>query len=93
MKYKVKSIIIGRMKKESEESDTRPCFVSLFDVNDPHKSGKVPMKILEFKPHRVIMKGLIVKYLPTGNDLVINDLSEIDIEVEKDSVIITGKQS
>lgn len=81
------------MKKESEESDTRPCFISLFDVNDPHKSGKVPMKILEFKPHRVIMKNLTVKYLPTGNDIVINDLSEVDIETEKDSVIITGKQN
>lgn len=92
MKYKAKSIIIGRKKKESEESETRPCFISLFDENDPHIQGTVPKNVLDFNVRMFIIKNLEVKYMPLGNDLVINNLSELDIRLDNDTVIVTGKQ-
>jgi len=91
MEYKTKSIIIGR-KKRSEE--TYPCFVHLFDINDPHKTGEVPVKMLDFtKVHKVILKGLDVNYLLEGNDLVVNDLVSVEITEDGSHVYISGKQN
>lgn len=93
MKYKTKSIIIGR-KKGEEGSDTKPCFIALFDVNDPHKKNVVPKEIIEYdKVHKIMLKNFDVNYLLPGNDLVINDLKFIQIEKEGPHIIIKGKQT
>jgi hypothetical protein len=93
MKYKTKSVIVGRKKREKEEDISYPCFVSFFSVNNPHTSGKVPDKILEFKKtHKVIITGLDINYLLGGNDLVINDLTEINLKHDNGHVHLTGKQ-
>ncbi|MFO7710971.1 MAG: hypothetical protein R6V53_04355 [Candidatus Woesearchaeota archaeon] len=93
MNYKTKSIIIGRKKRENETDEAYPCFVHLFDHNNPHTSGEVPKKMLDFPhTHKVIIKGLDLKYLLEGNDLVVNDLKEVDIEVLEGHVNITGVQ-
>ncbi|MFH0978518.1 MAG: hypothetical protein V1837_04415 [Candidatus Woesearchaeota archaeon] len=94
MKYKAKSVIIGRKKREKESDDDYPCFVSLFSVNNPHVSGKVPDKILEFKhTDRVNIDGLDIIYLPAGNDLIINDLAEFELMHETGGhLYIKGKQ-
>ncbi len=92
MKYKTKSIIIGR-KKGEEGSDTKPCFIALFDVNDPHKKNVVPKEIIEYdKVHKIMLKNFDVNYLLPGNDLVINDLEFIQIEKEGPHITIKGKQ-
>lgn len=93
MKYKTKSIIIGR-KKGEEGSDTKPCFIALFDVNDPHKKNVVPKEIIEYdKVHKIMIKDVDVNYLLPGNDLVVNDLVSIQVEKEGPHVTIKGKQS
>jgi len=93
MIYQTKSAIIGRMKRKGQDDDY-PCFVSLFsNVNDPHKCGKAPDKTLHYQEvHKVVIRGLEVVYLPFGNDLVINNLSEISIDVEGSHIFVTGKQ-
>lgn len=92
MKYKAKSIIIGR-KKGEEGSNTKPCFIALFDVNDPHKRNVVPKEIIEYdKVHKIMIKDFDINYLLPGNDLVINDLEFIQVEKEGPHITIKGKQ-
>lgn len=94
MKYKTKSVLIARKKSsEDEEFLRRPCFISLFDENNPHLNTEGPKEVIEFeKIHKVVIKGLNIDYLPSGNDIVINDLVEIEVTVDKDFVYVTGKQ-
>jgi len=92
MKYETKSIIVGR-KKGEKGSDTKPCFIALFDVNDPHKENVVPKEIIEYDDvHKIMLKNLDVNYLLPGNDLVINDLEYIDVKKEGPHIIIRGEQ-
>ena len=95
MQYKTKSTIIGRMKRPSKEVDYCPCFVSLFSMNDPHKSGKVPDKIIEFNDiDRIEINGLDINYLLGGNDLVVNDLESLGVEQDNNHRLhISGKQT
>ncbi len=92
-KYHTKSIIIGRKKGSDENPDVRPCFINLFDKNNPHKSAEVPFEVLEFEEvHKLIISDLEVNYLLPGNDLVINDLKHIELKVDGPHIFLTGKQ-
>ncbi len=89
-KYKTKSAIIGR-KRDKEGMFC--AFIALFNINDPHKSAKVPTKILEFKGARnVRIKGCEIKYMIPGNDLILNDLDGIDVVEEHNRIYITAVQ-
>ncbi len=91
--YKTKSMIIGRMKRKDPDDEFYPCFVSFFDINDPHKSGKVPKEQVEFqKTHKIVIKNLDINYLLAGNDLVINDLESVEIDDQSPHLFISGKQ-
>ncbi len=94
MMYKAKSVLIARKKRVNEEDyNHRPCFISLFDENDPHLNVEGPKKVIEFdQKHKVVIKGLNVSYLLPGNDIVINDLSEVQIEEHGDLVFVRGRQ-
>jgi len=96
MKVKTKSAIIGKMKKKEEyDGMDRPIFVSLFDINDPHKTDKAPKKRYDFKEgiHKIILKGLEVDYLLVGHDILINNLEELEFYDDKvGHLIVTGKQ-
>ena len=96
LKVKTKSAIIGKLKKESDyDGMDRPVFISLFDINDPHKTNKVPKKRYDFKEgiHKLIIKDLEVNYLLAGHDILINDLQELELNKDKEGhLIITGKQ-
>ncbi len=93
MKYETKSILIGRMKRESKEDLDRPCFISMFNDNDPHKTGEVPKKRLDIEHiTRIRIKGLDVDYLLLGNDILINDLKSVDIDQNATEILITGNQ-
>jgi hypothetical protein len=96
MKYKAKSILIARKGKRDEEGGA-PVYVEVFSVNDPHKTTDVfPDKTLDFpKIHKILITGLDVEYLIGGSDLVINDLTEVDVEVDKKMpghLLVSGKQ-
>ncbi len=95
MKYKAKSLILGRMGKRDEDGKG-PVFVRLFSVNDPHKTTEAPLKFLEFqKIQKIIIKGMDVNYLIGGSDIFANDLEEIEIEIQKgkpENLMIIGKQ-
>lgn len=94
MKYQAKSVLIGRKKSEENNCDVRPCFISLFDENNPHLSVEGPKEVLEFeKVHKVIIKDLDVNYLLPGNDIIVNDLKEIDVEQEGPHVIVSGRHA
>ena len=92
MEYKTKSAVIGR-KKVAE--DKYNCIISLFDVNDPHLSKKVPTEPLEFENiDHVHINGLNFKFCLMGNDIVLNNLKSIDIEFnEKERTLdVSGEQ-
>ncbi|MBI3031890.1 hypothetical protein HYY69_00295 [Candidatus Woesearchaeota archaeon] len=94
MKYNTKSVILGRKKRSNPDDTKHPLFISLFTMNDPHKSGQVPDQIIDFPLiDRVDITGLDVIYLLGGNDLVINNLEYIEVETDKNyRVYIRGKQ-
>ncbi|MBD3361234.1 hypothetical protein GF358_00410 [Candidatus Woesearchaeota archaeon] len=96
MKYNTTSAMVGKRGKRDEEGNC-PIFVHLFNINDPHKTDKVPDKFLEFNNiHKIIIDGLAISYLLAGQDILINDLEYI--KVKKDEydphhhLIISGKQ-
>ncbi|MBU2590085.1 MAG: hypothetical protein KKA65_00470 [Nanoarchaeota archaeon] len=92
-KYITKSIIIGRKKGTKDKPDVRPCFISLFDKNNPHKSAQIPFEILEFEEiHKIVIKGLDINYLLPGNDIIINNLEHIELKIESPHIFLTGKQ-
>lgn len=92
-KYKTKSILIGRKKHYEDDDNVRPCFISLFNENNPHKSGETPFEILDFeKMHKVSIENLKVHYLLPGNDLVINDLEYIELNIDGTDLLLSGRQ-
>jgi len=94
LKYKTKSVLIARKKRiNKEDFNHRPCFISFFDKNNPHLNTEGPTEVKEFdRKHKVEIKGLDVHYLLPGNDIVINDLEELNVEESEDIVRVTGKQ-
>ncbi len=93
MKYKTTSVLIARRKSYKDDFSCRPCFISFFDENNPHLNVKGPKDIIEYaKIHKVVIQGLDVNYLLPGNDLVINDLEEIEIEERGNHIYVKGKQ-
>ncbi|MGB9748904.1 MAG: hypothetical protein ACP5OZ_02080 [Candidatus Woesearchaeota archaeon] len=92
MTYRCKSVIIGRKRKKDAIGDRFPCFINLSSVNNPHISKIPPFRFLDFKAHKIIIKGLNVNYLIPGNDLVINNLESITIIQEGPHITLTGIQ-
>src|SRR3989338_6643499 len=75
MKYKTKSVLIARKKESGDDFSRRPCFISLFDENNPHLNTQGPKEVVEFeKIHKVVIKGLNIDYLLPGNDIVMKCL-------------------
>ena len=74
--------------------ESRPISISLFNKNNPQSIEEGPNQVLDFDSiDKVIIKGLNLGYLPLGNDIIINNLSQISIEQNRKEIVITGKQS
>ncbi|MBS3112920.1 hypothetical protein J4418_02485 [Candidatus Woesearchaeota archaeon] len=90
MDYKVKSVLVCRKKDPlADVEGDMPYMVEikLFNVNDPHKTIEVPFLHLEYNNvMSVVFKGLEVKYLPRGSDLVLNDLEKVSISKVRSKV-------
>ncbi len=91
--YKAKSVIVSR-KPGERKKETWSAFIGLFDENNPHLKAKVPFKVLEFPGIEKVRINELrnISYYLRGNDVVINNLVELNVEIEKDIVTLTGKQ-
>ena len=91
--YKVKSITISR-KPGKDKDGFWIAFIGLFDSNNPHLEAKVPIKVLEIKTvEKVRIHDLRnISYYLMGNDIVINDLTEINVDYKDNILTLTGKQ-
>ncbi len=93
VKYLVKSVVISRKPAENKE-ELWSAFIGLFHENNPHLKGRAPFKVVELKKvEKVRIRDLRnISFYLRGNDLVINNLSEVLIEQEGSIVSLTGKQ-
>ncbi len=91
--YKVKSVTISR-KPGKDREGLWTAFIGLFDENNPHLKAKVPINVLEIKDvEKVRIHELRnISYYLMGNDIVINDLTEFNIDKKKNIITLTGKQ-
>lgn len=92
--YKVKSAVIGR-KPGKNRDGFWSAYIGLFDENNPHLKAKAPKEVLEIKEiEKVRIKELRnISYYLMGNDIVINNLTELNIDVSDHIVTLTGKQN
>ncbi|MDO8642076.1 MAG: hypothetical protein Q7R76_00595 [Candidatus Woesearchaeota archaeon] len=92
--YHIKSLMVGR-KPRIGTNKYKTAIVNLFTKNNPHKTGEVPKEMLEYPNiEKVRINDLInISYYLEGNDIVINDLDEVHIVLDKAILTITGKQS
>ena len=92
--YRAKSIMVGR-KPRIGTNKYKTATISLFTRNNPHKTGEVPREVLEFpNSEKVRINDLInISYYLEGNDLVVNDLDQVEIGLDKTIVTVVGKQS
>src|SRR3989338_1988037 len=91
--FKAKSIIISR-KPGSDKDGLWSAFIGLFRENNPHLKGRAPFKVVEIEEtEKVRIRELKnISFYLMGNDLVINNLSEVIIKKEDNIVTLTGKQ-
>jgi hypothetical protein len=92
-KYKAKSVILSR--KPGEDRDGLwTAFIGLFDENNPHLKAKAPFEVLEIAEiEKVRIHELRnISYYLMGNDIVINNLLELNIEVKEHIITLSGNQ-
>ena len=91
--YKVKSITISR-KPGKNRDGFWTAFIGLFDENNPHLKAKAHKEVLEFKEVEKVRLWELrnVSYYLAGNDLVINNMTEVNFNKQDNILTITGKQ-
>lgn len=91
-KFKAKSVIVSR--RPGKKEDTWSIMVALFGENNPHLKGRVPSRVLDYHEiEKVRIRELKnVSFYSAGNDLVINDLTEMGLDSKKRIITLTGKQ-
>ena len=91
--YTAKSVTISRKPSEREKG-TWSAFIGLFDENNPHLKAKAPIKVLEFKNVEKVRINELknISYYLMGNDVVVNNLKQLNIDVKDGIVTLTGKQ-
>ncbi len=91
--YKAKSAILSR--KPGEDRDGLwTAFIGLFDENNPHLKAKAPFEVLEIAEiEKVRIHELRnISYYLMGNDIVINNLVDLNIEVKEHIITLSGNQ-
>ncbi len=91
--YQAKSVVISR-KPGKDRDGYWSAFIGLFDENNPHLKAREPKQVVEIKNiEKVRIRDLRnISYYLMGNDIVINNLVELNIEVKEHIVTLTGKQ-
>lgn len=93
-KYETKSVMLSR-KPRRAEGEFKTAVIALHEVNNPHKTGNEPTKILEFPDmEKVRLRNLSVSYYLEGNDIVINDLSSVELEIDEENrkIVLRAEQ-
>ncbi len=91
--YPAKSIVVSR--KPGKDKDTLwSAYFGLFKENNPHLKAKAPFEVMEIKEvEKVRLKELRnISFYLLGNDIIINNLTEITVEREGTIVTLSGKQ-
>ncbi|SRR3989344_3290637 len=91
--YQVKSVVVSRKPCEKKDGSWS-AFIGLFSENNPHLKGRAPLKVVEIKKiEKVRIRDLRnISFYLAGNDIVINNLTEVSINDENGIVTLTGKQ-
>ncbi len=91
--YKAKSVTISR-KPGKDKDSYWTAFIGLFNENNPHLKAKAPIEVVEIKEiEKVRIRDLRnISYYLMGNDIVINNLVNVNLEVADHIVTLTGKQ-
>ena len=86
---KTKSLLVTRMPR-TKEGEFKTASIKLFKINDPHKTDELPSKTFEYSNvEKVLLKNIKeVDYYLEGNDLIINNLEEIEIEKKGTTIAI-----
>ena len=92
-KYSAKSVVISR-KPGKDRDGLWTAFIGLFDENNPHLKAKAPFEVLEIAEiEKVRIHELRnISYYLMGNDIIINNLLELNIDVKDHIVTLSGKQ-
>lgn len=98
--YHAKSVVISRkptgkcMGAKNVEKGSWSAYIGLFDDNNPHLKAKAPIDVLEIKDIDKVRVNELrnVSYYLEGNDVVINNLIELEVDVKERIVTLTGKQ-
>ena len=89
MKYTTKSILVTRLPRKGD-NEFKTASIKLFKINNPHMTEELPIKTIEYENvEKIIIKEKEVNYFLEGNDMIINDLTEVKIEKEGNVVIIS----
>jgi len=103
-----KSILISRNKfhiSENEKDDKindgliKPEYkytivVKLFAINDPHSKLELPIKEFDFE--NITITQFIefgeLNFLTLGSDLLINNINNVEIKIDNDTLLIINKK-
>jgi hypothetical protein len=89
MKYTTKSVLVTRLPRKND-NEFKTASIKLFKLNNPHMTNELPVETLEYENvEKVIIKEKEVDYFLEGNDLIINNLEEVNVEKQGNIVIIS----
>ncbi len=91
--YSCKSVTISR-KPGRDKDGLWSAFIGLFDMNNPHLKAKAPKEVLEIKNvEKVRIRDLRnISYYLMGNDIVINNLTQLKVDITGNIMTLTGTQ-
>tara|TARA_Y100000310_G_C20691313_1_gene822431 strand:+ start:2658 stop:2927 length:270 start_codon:yes stop_codon:yes gene_type:complete len=89
MKYATKSVLVTRLPRKGD-NEFKTASIKLFKINDPHMTDELPDETIEYENiEKIIIKVKEVDYFLEGNDLIINNLEEVNVEKEGNIVVIS----
>ncbi|MFW5746545.1 MAG: hypothetical protein ACOCWQ_03265 [Nanoarchaeota archaeon] len=89
--YKGKGAVVGRMPRVNN-NEYKTLFIKIFQESEPLTTDGFPKEELVFENiEKAVFKNCTPQYYLEGNDLVFDDISQIDVEIEGHVAIITCK--